>query len=177
MTDQGSKASPRRARGRLASNRARGENANETQRPLSDSLRNGQGHLDLLDSILTSSRAHRTYIKERPVGHLSHSPEQHEHLPGGGLRSTGRPRECNSDPVTNDGPRFHSNMPISELTEGDTRAIEASVVSSAPLVAKTKDGVTHEIWPTPTNPHGARGLEPLDPKSGDQGSKVGPWRD
>ena len=38
-----------------------------------------------------------------------------------------------------DGPRFHSNMPISELTERDTRAIEASVVSSAPLVAETED--------------------------------------
>ena len=50
-------------------------------------------------------------------------------------------------------------MPVSELAERDTRAIEASVVSLAPPVAETKDGVTHEIRPTPTNPHGARGLE------------------
>ena len=70
-------------------------------------------------------------------------------------------------PSANDGLGFHSDMPISELAEHDTRAIEASVVSSAPLVAKTKDGVTHEIWPTPTDPHGARGLEPPDPKLGD----------
>ena len=69
-------------------------------------------------------------------------------------------------PSANDRPGFHSDVPISELTERDTRAIEASVVSSAPLVAKTKDGVTHEIWPTPTDPHGARGLEPSDPNSG-----------
>ena len=45
----------------------------------------------------------------------------------------------------NDGPGFHSDVPVSELTERDTRAIETSVVSSAPLVAETEDGVTHEI--------------------------------
>ena len=71
-----------------------------------------------------------------------------------------------ADPVTNDEPLFHSNMPISELNEHDTRAIEASVVSNAPLVVETKDGVTHEIWPTPTDPHGAQGLEPPDLNSG-----------
>ena len=48
-----------------------------------------------------------------------------------------------------DGPRFHSNIPVSELTERDTRAIEASVISSAPLVTKTKDRVMHETWPSP----------------------------
>ena len=46
-----------------------------------------------------------------------------------------------ADPVMNDGPRFHSDMPISELTERDTRAIEASDVSSTPPVAETTDGV------------------------------------
>ena len=61
----------------------------------------------------------------------------------------------------NDGPGFHSNMPVSELTEHDTRAIEASVVSLAPLIVETEDGVTHETRPTPTKPHGARGLEGL----------------
>ena len=44
----------------------------------------------------------------------------------------------------NDGPGFHSDMPVSELTKHDTRAIEASVVSSAPPVAKTTNGVMHE---------------------------------
>ena len=44
-----------------------------------------------------------------------------------------------ADPIMNDGPGFHSNMPVSELTEHVTRAIEASVVSSAPLVAETED--------------------------------------
>ena len=48
-------------------------------------------------------------------------------------------------PSANDGPRFHSDVPISELTERETRAIEASVVSSAPPVAETEDGVMHEI--------------------------------
>ena len=64
------------------------------------------------------------------------------------------------------GPGFHSNMPVSELAEQGTRAIEASVVSSAPPVVETEDGVMHEIWPTPTEPHGARGIEPPDPNSG-----------
>ena len=64
-----------------------------------------------------------------------------------------------------DGPRFHSDMPVSELAEHDTRAIEASVVSSAPPVAETMDGVTHKTQPTPTEPNGAQGLEPPDPDS------------
>ena len=42
------------------------------------------------------------------------------------------PHEGYVDPVTNDGPGFHSNMPVSELTERVTRAIEASDVSSTP---------------------------------------------
>ena len=59
------------------------------------------------------------------------------------------------DPIMNDGPGFHSDMPISELAERDTRAIEASVVSSTPLVIEIVDGVTHKIWLTPTKPNGA----------------------
>ena len=51
------------------------------------------------------------------------------------------PHEGYADPVTNDGPRFYSDMPISELAERDTRAIEASVVNSAPLALETEDGV------------------------------------
>ena len=66
------------------------------------------------------------------------------------------------------------NMPISELIEHDTRAIKASVVSSAPPIVEAEDGVTHETWPTPIRPQGARGLEPLDPKSRGRGSKADP---
>ena len=77
-------------------------------------------------------------------------------------------------PSVDDGPRFHSNMPVGELIECNTRAVEASVVSSASLVVETEDGVMHEIWPTPTDPHEARGLKPPDPRSGDRGSKAGP---
>ena len=68
------------------------------------------------------------------------------------------PHEGYVDPITNDGPGFHLNVPVSELTECDTRAIKASVVSSAPPIAATEDRVMHEIWPTPNDPHGARGL-------------------
>ena len=76
-------------------------------------------------------------------------------------------------PSADDEPKFHSNMPVSELTEHDTRAIEASVVSLARPVVETEDGVTHETRSTPTKPHGARGLELPDPRSRDRGSKVG----
>ena len=51
------------------------------------------------------------------------------------------PYEGFTDPIMNDGPRFHSNMPISELTERVTQAIEASDISSAPLDVETMDGV------------------------------------
>ena len=57
-----------------------------------------------------------------------------------------------ADPVTNDGPGFHSNVPVSELTERVTRAIEASDVSSAPPVVETADGVTHKTQLTPIKP-------------------------
>ena len=49
-----------------------------------------------------------------------------------------------STPSVNDGSRFYMNIPVSELIERDTRAIEASVVNSAPLVVETEDVVTHE---------------------------------
>ena len=48
------------------------------------------------------------------------------------------PHEAYDDPITNDGPGFHSNVPVSELTERVTRAIEASDVSSTPPVTITK---------------------------------------
>ena len=51
------------------------------------------------------------------------------------------PQEGYADPIMNDGPRFHLNVPISELTQHVTRAIEANDVSSAPLIVKTVDGV------------------------------------
>ena len=51
-----------------------------------------------------------------------------------------------------DGPEFHMNVPVSELIERDTRAVEASVVSSAPLVVEAEDGVMHETWSTPIRP-------------------------
>ena len=75
-------------------------------------------------------------------------------------------------PSMNDGPGFHSDMPICELAERDTRAIEASVVTSVPPIVKIVDGVMHKTWPTPTEPNGARGLEPPNPDSGIQPTEV-----
>ena len=54
--------------------------------------------------------------------------------------------------LMNDGSEFHTNILVSELIEHDTRAIEASVVNSAPPVAETKDGVTRKTRPTPNRP-------------------------
>ena len=65
------------------------------------------------------------------------------------------PHEHYADPVMNNGPRFHSNMPVSELTEHVTQANEASDVSSAPPVVETTDRVTHETQPTLTEPNRA----------------------
>ena len=50
------------------------------------------------------------------------------------------PHEGNVDPVMNDGPGFHSNIPVSELAECVTRAIKASDVTSTPLAAETTMG-------------------------------------
>ena len=49
-------------------------------------------------------------------------------------------QEGYADPIMNDGHGFHSIIPISELTERVTRAraIEASDVSSAPLVMRNR---------------------------------------
>ena len=60
-------------------------------------------------------------------------------------------------PLANDGPRFHSDMTVSELT---------------PPVVETVDGVTHKTRPTPTEPNRARGLEPPDPNSGIRPTEV-----
>ena len=52
----------------------------------------------------------------------------------------------------NDGLEFHTNMPISELIEHDTRAVEASVINSAPPIAEIEDRVMRETRPTPIRP-------------------------
>ena len=52
------------------------------------------------------------------------------------------PHEDYADPIMNDGPRFHSNMPVSELTERITQAIGTSDVSSTPSVAETLIGAS-----------------------------------
>ena len=52
------------------------------------------------------------------------------------------PPEGFADPVTRDGTRFRSNIPVSELIKRVTRAIEASDITSTPPVAKTTDGAT-----------------------------------
>jgi len=50
------------------------------------------------------------------------------------------PHKGLADPITSDETRFHSNMPVSELTKHVTRATEASNVNSTPLVEETVDG-------------------------------------
>ena len=90
------------------------------------------------------------------------------------------PHDGYADPVTNDGPRFHADMPVSELTERDTRAIEASDVSSTPPILETTDGVTITKMSQPsTGPllcAGAQAAEPQLRNPTDRGSKAGPQR-
>ena len=50
------------------------------------------------------------------------------------------PHEGYANLIMNDVPEFHLHMPISKLTKHVTRVIEASDVSSTPLVAETMDG-------------------------------------
>ena len=70
------------------------------------------------------------------------------------------PHEGYADPTMNDGPGFHSNMPVSELSECVTRAIEASDISSTPPILQTADGVTiTKMSQASTGPRYARGLE------------------
>ena len=78
------------------------------------------------------------------------------------------PHEGHNDPVMNDGPRFHSDMPVSELTERVTRAIEASHISSAPPIAETADRVMHGTRPTPTEPNEPQGIRSPETDSGNQ---------
>jgi len=52
------------------------------------------------------------------------------------------PPEGFADPITSDGTRFHSNIPVSELIKRVTRAIKASDVASTPPVAITMDRKT-----------------------------------
>ena len=74
-------------------------------------------------------------------------------------------------PSANDGPGFHTNIPVSKLIERDTRAIEASVVDSAPPIAKTEDEVTRD---NTADPH--QTLKGLGARAGsrDRGSKADP---
>ena len=66
-----------------------------------------------------------------------------------------------ADPITNDGPRFCSNTPVSELTEHVTQATKASDVSSAPLVVRNRGwGNAHNSKPTLTKSQ--RGLGAQD---------------
>ena len=102
------------------------------------------------------------------MGHLSRSLEWLGHLPGGGLKSSGMPHEGYVDPVMNNGPGFHSDIPVIKHTNRVTRAIEASDVSSTPPVAETADGVTHETRPTPVEPNRAQGLRSPNADLGNQ---------
>ena len=63
-------------------------------------------------------------------------------------------QEGYADPITNDGPRFHSIIPVSELIERVTRAraIEASDISSAPPVVRNRgrDNAQNSNRPLPS---------------------------
>ena len=73
------------------------------------------------------------------------------------------PHEGYADPVMNDGPRLHSNVPVSELTERVTRAIEASDISSAPPIARNlRRGNAQNSTDPYQSPMGLRGSRHLN---------------
>ena len=76
-------------------------------------------------------------------------------------------------PSPNDGSRFHMDIPVSELIERDTRAIEASVIDFTPLIAKTEDGVTRK---NTADPHQTLKGSWARAGSRDRGSKADPRR-
>ena len=78
-----------------------------------------------------------------------------------------------ADPITNDGPGFHSNIPVNELTERITRAIKASDARSTPLVVKTADRVTITKMSRPlTRPPLCVGLEESWARKETEGHKM-----
>ena len=60
-------------------------------------------------------------------------------------------QEGYANPVTNDGPRFHSIIPVSELTERVTRAraIATSDKTQPLWLCGTEDGATHTTHTDP----------------------------
>ena len=70
-------------------------------------------------------------------------------------------QEGYADPVTNDGPEFHSIIPISELTECQSSLSDQDKrQSSAPPIVRNQGwGNVQNSKPTPTKPNGARGLK------------------
>ena len=69
-------------------------------------------------------------------------------------------QEGYANPVTNDGPRFHSIISVSELTERVTqaRANRGKRQNSAPPVVRNRGrGNAQNSKPTPTKPNGAQG--------------------
>ena len=119
------------------------KNRDEPQRPCPTPLGSRQGRLNLFSFDSNPKPNPQNLHRGEAIG----PPEPIEwlgHLLGGGLRSS----ECHMRALptlsANDGPRFHMNIPVSELIEHDTRAIEVSVVDSAPPIVETKDGVMCE---------------------------------
>ena len=95
------------------------KNRDEPQRPCLTPLKSGQGHLNLSCLILTSSQTHRISVEERPTGRLSP-------INGLGICQVAGSEvvECHMralpTPSANDGSRFHTNIPVSELIERNT---------------------------------------------------------
>ena len=70
------------------------------------------------------------------------------------------PHEGYADPITNNEPGIHSDVPVIKLTERVARAIEASDVSSAPPVVRNQGrGNAHNSHRPLLRPNRARGLK------------------
>ena len=73
------------------------------------------------------------------------------------------PHEGYANPITNDGPRFHSIIPVSELTEHVTRAraIETSDKTQPLRLLGTEDGVTYTTHTAPTKAQQGSGAQDI----------------
>ena len=79
------------------------------------------------------------------------------------------PHEGYANPVMNDGPEFHSDMPVSELTEARHSSHRGKLHQLNPSGCGNRErGDTGNHATDPDRPLVARGLEPTDPNLGIQ---------
>ena len=154
-TDRGSKVGPRRARGRLASNRARGENPNEPRAALSQSAPKQTGSSQPSRLILTSRHAHRIYIEgsQRATRvSLRNDPGIYRVAGYGAVKCHMRAMPTPSQTMD---PDFTQMCPLASSPSASLEPSRQATLAQTLWLRETVDWVTHKTQPTPTKPNGA----------------------